>query len=385
MRILQVAHLKENVGGPFTSVIDLHLAFYSLNDSNSLLVCGDTAVQDQINSINNSKSVNFVLGKGKRFSVKRISYKLLKTFYINSKQYDHIHIHGFFIINNLLMLLICKFRRISVSIQPHGSLMTYEFRKSPKLKAFFTSIFMLVLKRIKIIYVVTSKIELKQLPARIIETGKIFFLTYQISEIDVASDEVFPDILPLLSSSNQINVLFMGRVTPKKNLLFLARVINNLNESGENLNLICVGPLEKEEITNFQFASELLGSKFHYLGAIYSKQVKKQIFNLCHIFALPSLGENFGLAALEANKAGLYCILSENIGCIELLSPNTTMVLKELKLEVWTDELRRAARLFREEPRRLPNVSKLNTSWNDEAIRFLNFISTSSKNFQSNW
>jgi hypothetical protein len=53
MRLLQVAHLKENVGGPFTSVIDLHLAFYGIDFVNSLLVCGDSSIQDQIDSIIN--------------------------------------------------------------------------------------------------------------------------------------------------------------------------------------------------------------------------------------------------------------------------------------------------------------------------------------------
>lgn len=378
MRLLQVAHLKEHVGGPFISVVDLHLAFYSIDNFNSLLVCGDASIQDQINSINNSKSIKFISRKENRSSVKQISYELLKNFYTNSKQYDHIHLHGFFILDNLLMLLICRFRRISVSIQPHGSLMRYEFRKSLKLKAIFISIFLLVVKRMKITYVVTSKIELKQLPHRICKTGRIFNLTYQISEIDLVSDETFPDILPSLSSPNQINVLFLGRVTPKKNLLFLARAIDAVNESGGNLNLICVGPLENEEISNFRLVSELLGSKFHYLGAVYSKQVKKQIFELSQIFALPSLGENFGLAALEANKAGLYCILSENIGCIELLNPNTTMVLSELDLDEWIVELRRAARLCNDNSRILSDLSASNTSWNKEAVRFLNFISSSS-------
>lgn len=378
MRLLQVAHLKEHVGGPFISVVDLHLAFYSIDNCNSLLVCGDASIQDRINSINNSKSIKFIYGKESRSSVKQISYKLLESFYTNSKQYDHIHLHGFFILDNLLMLLICRFRRISVSIQPHGSLMKYELRKSSKLKAIFISIFLLVVKGMKITYVVTSKIELEQLPSRICKTGKILHLTYQISEIDLVSDETFPDILPSLSSPNQINVLFLGRVTPKKNLLFLARAINAVNETGGNLNLICVGPLEPEEISNFRLVSELLGSKFHYFGAVYSKQVKKQIFELSQIFALPSLGENFGLAALEANKAGLYCILSENIGCIELLNPNTTIVLSELDLDEWIVELRRAARLCNDNSRILSDLSTSNTSWNKEAVRFLNFISSSS-------
>lgn len=378
MRLLQVAHLKEHVGGPFTSVINLHLAFYGIDFVNSLLVCGDSSIQDQIDSISNSKSIKFILGREKQFSVKRISYRLLKYFYINSKKYDHVHLHGFFIMDNLLILLICKFRRISVSVQPHGSLMRYEFKKSPKFKAFFICIFLLIVRRMKIIFVVTSKIEMEQLPARIHGIGKIFHLTYQISEIDLASDEIFPDILPSMSISDQINVLFMGRVTPKKNLLFLARAIMALNKSGENLNLICVGPLEKEEIANFRLVSELLGSKFHYLGAIYSQQTKKQIFELSQIFALPSLGENFGLAALEANKAGLYCILSANIGCIDLLNPNTTIVLNELDLEAWIVELRRAIRLLHTKPRTLPNLNEPNTSWNSEAIQFLNFISSSS-------
>jgi glycosyltransferase involved in cell wall biosynthesis len=378
MRLLQVAHLKEHVGGPFISVIDLHLAFYNIDHGNLLLVHGDYSIQDQINSISNSKSIKIILDKEKRISVKRISYKLLKNFYIISKEYDHLHFHGFFIIDNLLMLLICKFRRIPVSVQPHGSLMRYEFSKSPKLKAFFISIFILVVKKMKITFVVTSKIELEQLPTRICEIGKILHLTYQMSEIDLITDETFPDILPSLSSSNEINVLFLGRITPKKNLLFLARAINAVNESGENLNLICVGPLEKEETANFRLVSELLGSKFYYLGAIYSKQAKKQIFELSQIFALPSLGENFGLAALEANKAGLYCMLSENIGCIELLNPNTTIVLNELDLEEWIVELKRAVKLFHDNARSLPDLSDPNSSWNSEATRFLNFISSSS-------
>ena len=117
--ILQVAHLRENVGGPFTSSINLHLALHNFNTNNSLMVLGDKNVGNRIKSIRNANAIEFTKGLRNRVSIHWLSLNFLSKFYIASKKFDHVHFHGFFVFDNLIMLLICKIRGISISIQPH--------------------------------------------------------------------------------------------------------------------------------------------------------------------------------------------------------------------------------------------------------------------------
>ena len=375
MRVLQVAHLKENVGGPFTSTVNFHLALHRLNIENSLMVLGDIDVENQIRSIRNAKAIEFTQGNGNKVSTNLLAFNFLRNFYTATKKFDHVHFHGFFILDNLVMLLICKLKGFSVSIQPHGSLMKYEFRNSRRLKELFIHFFLIVTKGITITYVLTSRIELDQLPTKMIDVGKSFLLTYQKSEIDEVEYAMAQIDLSALSRKNQTNVLFMGRITPKKNLLLIARAIHAVNISGGNLSLICVGPLEDEEKSNMQLVRELLGSDFHYLGPIYSEQVKRQVMDLCHVFALPSLGENFSLSAMEANRAGLYCVLSENIGSIDVLNPQTTLVLMDLDLDTWVNALKGITELIPPSPITTLSSAQHFGSWSHEAAQFLNFIS----------
>lgn len=379
--ILQVAHLRENVGGPFTSSINLHLALHDFNTNNSLMVLGDKNVGNRIKSIRNANAIEFTKGMWNRVSIHWLSLNFLSKFYTASKKFDHVHFHGFFIFNNIIMLLICKIRGISISIQPHGSLMEYEFRNSARLKAMFIYFFLIVTEGITVNYIVTSKIELDQLPNKIIDTGKSFLLTYQESEIDEVRSEIDQIDLSTLSNKNQINVLFMGRITPKKNLLLIARAIHEVNLSGGNFDLVCVGPLEDKEKINMQFIEELLGRNFHYLGPIYSELAKRQVMESCHIFALPSLGENFSLSAMEANRAGLFCILSHNIGSIDALNPQSTLVLKDLELDTWVQALIGITKLIPISPTTTLSSAQHSGSWSHEAVKFLNFISVKSSTF----
>lgn len=373
--ILQVAHLRENVGGPFTSSINLHLALHNFNTNNSLMVLGDKNVGNRIKSIRNANAIEFTKGLRNRVSIHWLSLNFLSKFYIASKKFDHVHFHGFFVFDNLIMLLICKIRGISISIQPHGSLMEYEFRNSARLKAMFIHFFLLATEGTTVNYVVTSKIELEQLPTKIIDTGKSFLLTYQISEIDEIRREIEQIDLSALSNRNQTNVLFMGRITPKKNLLLIARAIHAVNLSGGNFNLVCVGPLEDEEKINMLLVENLLGRDFHYLGPLYSELAKRQVMDSCHVFALPSLGENFSLSAMEANRAGLFCLLSHNIGSIDSLNPQTTLVLKDLDLNTWVQALKGITELIPTSATTTLSSAQHSSSWSNEAAQFLNFIS----------
>ena len=104
--------------------------------------------------------------------------------------------------------------------------------------------------------------------------------------------------------------LFLSRISPKKNLLFALDVLGKLTGHVE---CDVVGPIDDH--TYWQEcekrAKTLPGNvSVDYRGAI-PRAIVPQVASEYHFFLLPTLGENFGYAILEAMASGCPVILSD--------------------------------------------------------------------------
>ena len=110
---------------------------------------------------------------------------------------------------------------------------------------------------------------------------------------------------PYIKKNKVKSFLYVGRLSPEKNLFYLIETFNNISHL--ELNIIGTGPLEK-------LLKEIARENINFLGAINNKELSI-IYQKNDVFILPSISEPWGLVVEEALNNGLPVILSNNVGC----------------------------------------------------------------------
>lgn len=101
------------------------------------------------------------------------------------------------------------------------------------------------------------------------------------------------------------NFIYVGRLSPEKNLELLIKVFNELPQY--NLNIIGFGPLELS-------LKNMAKSNISFLGPIDNKKISKYYLKN-DVFILPSITEPWGLVVEEALNNALPVIVSDRVGC----------------------------------------------------------------------
>jgi len=114
-------------------------------------------------------------------------------------------------------------------------------------------------------------------------------------------------------------VLFVGRISPIKNLEMLLRAFAQVNVP--QARLVLVGPMLEPDYAAHMHAvrSELaLDDAVLFAGPLYGDD-KLAALAAADLFVLPSLFESFGNAAAEAVAAGIPVLVSDHCGIAELI------------------------------------------------------------------
>lgn len=116
-------------------------------------------------------------------------------------------------------------------------------------------------------------------------------------------------------------ILFVGRLIKRKNISKLAESVVELNKAGNNLELNIVGSGGSDE-TLIRNLSEQYKNTINFYGEVKEKESLKKIYQENHIFAMPSIGETFGLVYVESLSQGLPIIFSKDEGIDGVFSSN---------------------------------------------------------------
>ena len=108
----------------------------------------------------------------------------------------------------------------------------------------------------------------------------------------------------------QVAIGHVGRFVPVKNHRFLLEAFSRASERRDDLVLLCVGSGEDESLAESWVRERGLTSKVKFLG---QRGDVNELYQAFDAFALPSLYEGLGLVGIEAQAAGLPCILSDRI------------------------------------------------------------------------
>lgn len=178
----------------------------------------------------------------------------------------------------------------------------------------------------------------------------------EASDIPKPADDEIPDNV---KRPNSLRIVFISRISPKKNLLGALRMLEGL--SGE-VSFSIFGPLEDRKYWKAcQDQIETLphNVRAEYLGSVDHDGVR-DIFANHDVFLFPTLGENFGHVIYEALSAGCPVVTSDQTPWrnLEAAGAGWDLPLDQVEKfrsvlqrcvfadERWFSELRTSSRLF---------------------------------------
>ena len=115
-------------------------------------------------------------------------------------------------------------------------------------------------------------------------------------------------------------LLFVGRISPEKNLEIAIRVAKKAN-----LGLDIIGKIAKKNQEYWQTLEPLIdGVQIRYLGAKHSSELPKYYSSARALFFASDITESFGLVAIEAQACGLPVIMQRGGSRNELIREQVT-------------------------------------------------------------
>lgn len=251
---------------------------------------------------------------------------------LNDTEHDVLYLNSFFDHRFTFFPLLLKYLNLysnkSIVIAPRG-----EFSKGAlKIKKKKKDLFIFLVKFLGIYNNLTwqasSEFELEDI--------------VRVLDVDVKDIVIAPVLLPsykindivkywpkgIIERNNILNIVFLSRITRKKNLDYLLRILSRIEKE---IYLSVYGPIAESKYWND--CLELVGKlpaniRFEYKGEIRPEKVA-HAFSMNDVFVFPTHGENFGHVIYESISAGTPVILSDQTpwvsdknGSVEVISLN---------------------------------------------------------------
>lgn len=180
----------------------------------------------------------------------------------------------------------------------------------------------------------TNEVESKEI-SKVFRGAKIFV-------IDNLPPAISSNLKYIKKHSSLIKMIFVGRVHPIKNLLFFFECLRISHTSVE---MLVVGNIEdKAYFQLLKNSSESFSDtiKISFIGALEHNQIRNVLMN-AHLFVLPTLGENYGHAIIEALSVGRPVLISDQTPWKNLSNYNAGWELPLNDRQAWIDKINEAA------------------------------------------
>lgn len=127
--------------------------------------------------------------------------------------------------------------------------------------------------------------------------------------------------VPQQHNSNPINLIYVGKFDPGKNVPRLMEAVIKLNDKGIDYHLDIVGGTGSDT-AKIEKLIETYPDYFTFHGVIRDKDVLSGLYRKCNAFVMPSLHETFGLVYVEALTQGLPILWTKGEGVDGFLDNN---------------------------------------------------------------
>ncbi len=295
-------------GGPIQSIVNL---VENLSDEFEFdIICNDHDLLDRQPYPNVKIDEWNAVSKARVFyaSRKNLNFKSIKKI-LNETKYDLLYFNSFFsfkfTIFPLSIYKIFLFSKKPCIIAPRG-----EFSLGAlKLKYIKKKIYLYISKLLglynNLYWQASSDNEKKDILRNFRAAEKLIYIAP-----DLISYEPIALNYLSLRKPGPLRIIFLSRITPKKNLNFLLKVLKKVNFPIE---LSIYGPIDDLSYwkTCLYLIDQLPSNIKLLIGDPVPQKQVKSILQKHDVFVLPTLGENFGHIIIEALIAGVPAIISD--------------------------------------------------------------------------
>jgi len=263
-----------------------------------------------------------------------LSLDLFKRLNRDISDFDVVHIHSWWNLVAVIAawLVLRKGKRPIIS--PRGTMTSFSFtHRNKKVKSLFHWVIGRKLLSKSTLHVTSDEEERKL--KQFVKTDKIFCIPnlQELPEISLSEPR----------KSSGMNLLFVGRIHPVKNLEFLLEIVKTIDNIPLSLTIIGEGD-EKyvarlKEIVRGRSNILWLGSK--------DGDEKFKLMAQSDLLLLPSHIENFGNVVLESLSQGTPVLISDQVGLKDYVLthqlgwvvPNTKSLWIDTLNNIWTNQL----------------------------------------------
>jgi glycosyltransferase involved in cell wall biosynthesis len=253
-----------------------------------------TIVSDQWNSISKT-NVHYI-------SKLKLNYKRIKKIASN-KSYDYVYVNGIFSFYfSVLPLLLL--RNTSHIVNPHGMLSKQAFSIKSNKKIIFLKIINFLKLYNKTTFHVANEEEAQAVKERI-KAFKEIKIANQLPR-KIKSENVKKNI----KNKEILRLISIARISPEKGTKYIFEFLSTIQNKEIIFDLY--GPLYDKEY--WKECEQLITNlpkniTVNYKGSVDGSTINNVLKNY-HFFIMPSEGENFGHAILEALSSGCPVIIS---------------------------------------------------------------------------
>ena len=291
-------------GGPIVSVNNIieHLAhkfkFYVVTSIHDI---------DEKEVVIKKKANTWLIKK--KYSVIYLTRSHQKKFFynyiLNEINPDIIYLNSLFSIRfSILPMLRLKSNK-RIILAPRGMLGDGAL----KIKSFKKKIFLKIISKLKVYKKITwhasTKIEKSEIEFFFGQSAKVIVAQNLSSKISNKSFKTKKN------NDDKLNILFVSRISKKKNLLFLIHEINNCKRK-DKIHLTIIGfadDISYCDLCLFYLKKYVIS--YEFLGSMPQVKLSEYYFK-SDVFCLPTLHENYGHVIIEALSHGLPVIISNN-------------------------------------------------------------------------
>ncbi len=299
-------------GGPIQSCVNFTFALK--NDFDIYVLTTDTdhgetePYQNIVSNkwIKDNNGISIFYAKKSELNLKQLKQTMIE---VNA---DYVYLNHMFSPHFVVYPLWLKYTRklkSKIVLCPRGALYDSALNVKPYKKKPFIQLFKWMGMGKKIIFHATNNREKKAIE-RFFPDSKIMIA----DNLPNTNQLVFTSCK---KTPGTLKCIFIARIVPIKNLLFLLNFLENIKE---NISLTIIGPAEDDSYWNEckkkidQLPSNI---NVNYLGPKQNDELPK-ILKEHHLFVLPTTGENFGHSIFESLLCGRPVLISDQTPWLQL-------------------------------------------------------------------
>lgn len=253
----------------------------------------------------------------------------------NVKKYNIVHTIALFSYPTSVTCLICRLYKIPYIVNPQGMLEPWALAyKAWKKRLYYSFFEKAALQNASFLHMLSSsevqRIEpLKLKVPTIVLPNGIYQQDFEV----LPSVEIFFREFP--HTRNKTNILFLGRIDPKKGLDLLAPAFAIVHHQLPNTHLIIAG----QDNIGFLPTAKDYFDKAHCLDAVtftgmLTGEVKHSAFAVADLYVSPSYSEGFSMSVLEGMAAGIPCVITTECNFPEAATCQAAHVVSPIPEEI---------------------------------------------------